>query len=298
MKRKIFILGSNGFIGNWLLRRFSALSKKDCIKGFSSGDCNLLSWKSVKKAFAGCGRRDVVIMCSAISRIRDNSFSAMQKNIQMAYHLAEAFRLRSVDQLIFLSTVDVYGCTTRPDIKDRDCISETTALHPDDFYSLSKVTSEFLLRTRMKELGIPLAVLRLPGVYGPRDNGQSLIGSFITQAKTKKVLSVYGAGDILRNYVYVDDIFQVIHLIVRKKINKTLNLVSPKSYAILEIAQIIQRQMGKEICIQFKKVDSKNEKRSRSIICNSRELNKIFPGIRMRDLKEGVRVYLQDLKYT
>ena len=215
----------------------------------------------------------------------------MTQNIQMAYHLAEVLRERPVAQVVFLSTIDVYGCKKRRTLKNKDIISEHSSLHPDDPYSLSKVASEMLLQQQAEKLKVPLVILRLPGVYGPGDGGRSLVSTLIHQAEKFRKISVHGSGRILRNYVFIDDVVQAVFNVIEKKVSGVLNIVSPRSYTILEIAKMVRLVLNVKVPVECQKKGFAEGLRTRSIVCANLHLRKVLPGLKMHDLNEGIRQY-------
>ena len=159
---KIVVLGNSGFIGKYLYDKLSIQYKT---YGLSSVECNLLNIDEVKKTLVVLKKNDILILCSSITRLMENSIESMNKNILMAQNIALVINNIKIKQLIFLSTIDVYGVN----IID-EYISEDTQLNPYDYYATSKVVSEFILRKVCKENNINLFIARLSGVYGHGDN--------------------------------------------------------------------------------------------------------------------------------
>lgn len=187
--KRIIILGSSGFIGECLFEKFSLLSNLE-VEGFSSNDCNLLSMNDVRNALSDMTSDDALIMSSAVTRLKENTFNSMLKNIQMVENVSKVLPEHPVGQFVYLSTVDVYGIY----VKNNARISEKLDLNPNDYYAISKIASEFLLKKECFKKNIPLTILRLTGVYGPGDKGQSTIGAFILSAFKERKVCVYGRG--------------------------------------------------------------------------------------------------------
>ena len=78
MRKRVIILGSSGFIGSWLLKRFSSEGTYEAV-GFSSQDCNLLSVPSIQSALSDLNSEDVVILTAAIARIKENSHNSFDR---------------------------------------------------------------------------------------------------------------------------------------------------------------------------------------------------------------------------
>ena len=292
MQQRIVILGGSGFIGGSLSRPLSSLGQGRIVQAFSSQDCNLLFPDSINRSLAGICQKDILIFSSAISRLKENTPDSMLKNIQMAQNLARFLIQHPVKQLIFFSSVDVYGCEKKDSISLP--LSEGSPYQPDDCYALGKVASELFLEMTLKEQNIPLAILRFPGVYGPGDGQKSLVGLFMRKALKEKMITVFGDGKQLRNYTYVDDIAAVITEIMAHPLNGAVNVVSEKSYSILQIAEMVKRVVNNGCRIDFKKV-SQPPSRSLDIVFINQEFKRIFPRIHLRDLRQGIKEYHKSL---
>lgn len=285
--KRIIILGSSGFIGKWLLEKFSLHSNLE-VKGFSSNDCNLLSMDDVRNALSDTTGDDVLIMTSAITRLKENTFNSMLKNIQMAENVSKVIAEYPVGQFIYLSTVDVYGIYVKSDVK----ISEELDFNPNDYYATSKIVSELLLKKECCKKNVPLTILRLSGVYGPGDEGKSTIGTFILCALKERKVCVYGKGQNMRDYVYIDDIYKIANEAIRKKLNKTINIATGKSYSVLQIVDVIKSLSPRRFQIESRPKANKDEKRIEDMMFDCSLLRKEFPGLQMVDLEDGISCYI------
>jgi nucleoside-diphosphate-sugar epimerase len=281
--KRIIILGASGFIGKMIFKKFSLHNNIE-VKGFSSQGCNLLLMDDLRRNLSDLTLEDVVIVTAAITRLKENTFDSMVKNIEMAGNLSKVLLERPLGQLIFLSTVDVYGIHLRKNAK----ISERLIPDPDDYYATSKIASEFLLRKVCVERGIPLTIMRLCGVYGPGDKGNSAITSFISRAFNKKKVSVYGSGENLRDYVYVDDIYKVASRSIEKRLNKTINIATGKSHSVLQIVKIIKSLFPQDFEIEFRPMPAHAEKRIENMVFDCSLLKREFPDLGLTSLEEGV----------
>ena len=89
-------------------------------------------------------------------------------------------------------------------------ITEELLPQPFNYYSISKLSSESILKKVCFKNKIPLLILRMPGIYGPGDDDISLINKFVKSALTKKKVTLIGNGKDKRDLVYVDDIYKII----------------------------------------------------------------------------------------
>ncbi len=279
---KIHVLGSSGFIGNQLYRYFS--EDNYSVKGYSSLDCNLLSKNSIKKSLR-INPKDVVIMASSITRLKGNSLESMIKNIKMADNVFNFIKDDSLSQFIFLSTIDVYG--TRPKLP----INENLSPNPKDYYSLSKLSSEFILKNSCANKNIPLLILRLSGVYGKKDEGKSTINKLVESANKGKI-TIFGDGNNRRDFVHVKNLYDVIKNAIFNKTNCILNVATGKDYSIKEITEII-KEFFPRTGIEYKE---KTNGRAKDIVFDTALLKKTFPKIEFMGIKEGLDLYLREYK--
>ncbi len=292
MSKRVIILGKSGFIGGWLFKRFSE-DKSFKVKGFSSQECNLLSLDSTEHALSDLKRDDIVIMAAAVTRTKENTFAAFLKNIQMAETVSRVLHDCPVRQLVYLSSIDVYGSLEKKFNIQKKRISECGKPNPDDYYAMAKVTSEFLLQSQLTKNHTALSILRLPGVYGPGDGGQSLIGQFIRSMTQEGKVSIFGDGGDRRDYLYVDDVYRIVKEAIRIRFDGILNAVSTKSTSVLEIAQLIKFLSGCECAITFEPVKDKENERIKNMRVSNSLLQRTFPDFRFRELAQGISVYLK-----
>jgi len=287
MKKKIHILGASGFIGNSLYRNFSAENETE-VKRYSSQDCNLLFYNSVSLTLPEFNKDDVVIMASSITRLKENSLESMAKNIKMADNVSRFIGNNPPSQFIFLSTADVYGISpTLP-------INEKLLPNPNDHYAISKLSSEFILKSTCSKKDIPLLTLRLSGMYGNGDDGISTINRLVKSAREGKITLVNGGVD-RRDFVYVDDLYRIIKEGIDKKIDLTVNIATGENHSIREIAELIGFLFSEKISIEYKERKEEGN-RIGEIRFDTRLLRETFPKIRFMDIKSGLSFYIQEQK--
>ena len=228
-----------------------------------------------------------VIFTAAITRTVDNSYSAMISNIAMAHNVCREIGKGNVNHVTFLSTIDVYGIHVKRGSK----ITESFVPNPNDYYATSKLVSELLLRQASDRSGVPLAVFRLPGIYGI-DGPGSTVGQMIQRAKATKKIIVYGEGNNLRDFVYVNDVSKIIRKAVAKKLNNLLNIGTGKSVALGRVASIIRDALPFEVELIYDRRSPRADNRIKDIELDCTKLQTIFPDISMTELSLGVKRYV------
>lgn len=283
---RIHILGSDGFVGKRLMVFFSGIAET---RGYSLSDCDLLSLESVSN-LPKFTEQDVVIMVSSITRLKENSLESMEKNILMADNISKFIKENPPGYFVFLSTIDVYGANPQIPVK------ETNFPNPSDYYSLSKLASEFLLRKVCAEKDIPLLILRLSGLYGKGDEGKSTINKLFESAVRDRKITIIGDGSDTRDFVYVEDVCKLIWNGILQKKDSLVNVATGESYSINEIVNLLRQYLSYGISIEYK--EESGQKRAKELRFDNSLLKKNFPWFEFTNLKNGLKLYFETPRLT
>ncbi len=190
---------------------------------------------------------DAVMHLAAESHV-DRSISGpaafIQTNIVGTYTLLEAARsywneLDSARKAAFrfhhISTDEVYGS-----LDDSGFFTEDTAYEPNSPYSASKASSDHLVRAWHHTYGLPVVTTNCSNNYGPYHFPEKLIPLVILNAVNGKPLPIYGKGDNIRDWLYVDDHARALRLVLEKgKLGETYNIGGWNEKTNLEVVQAI-----------------------------------------------------------
>lgn len=228
---KFVILGCTGFIGSCLAEHLSGEEGCECV-GVSTRGCDLLDAKRTERVLNKICNDRIVVYAAGIPRLKGNTFEDMQNNIRMVFNTTSALMKTTPKRMVFLSSVEVYG------VPRELPVTEKTALEPTTLYGLGKITAEMLLRRWHLQTGIPLNILRLPGVYGPNDGGSGFIGALVEAILDKSVFALYGDGSSTRDYIYVHDIPRVVLALANSSVGYSLlNLATGCSLSLNDIME-------------------------------------------------------------
>jgi len=176
---------------------------------------------------------DAVMHLAAESHV-DRSISGpsefIQTNIIGTYTLLEAVRhywdaLGEEGKANFrfhhISTDEVYGDLEGPE----ELFTETTPYQPSSPYSASKASSDHLVRAWSRTYGLPILVTNCSNNYGPYHFPEKLIPLIILNALEGKPLPIYGKGDQVRDWLYVEDHARALYKVVTEGvIGETYNI--------------------------------------------------------------------------
>lgn len=150
-----------------------------------------------------------------------------------------------------VSTDEVYGDLPldRPDL----FFTETTPLHTSSPYSASKASADLLVQAYYRTYKLPVTISRCSNNYGPYHFPEKLIPLMIANVLNDKKLPVYGKGENVRDWLYVEDHCSAIDLIIRKgKIGEVYNIGGHNERTNLEVVKTIIKELGKsEDLIEF-----------------------------------------------
>jgi dTDP-glucose 4,6-dehydratase len=151
------------------------------------------------------------------------------------------------DKLFYhISTDEVYGSLSAEDA----AFTEKNAYLPHSPYSASKASSDHFVRVYHDTYGLPVIVSNCSNNYGPNQFPEKLIPLFIHNIKNEKPLPVYGKGTNVRDWLYVEDHVDAIHLIFHKgKIGETYNIGGNNEWKnidlIHQLIEIMDKKLGK-----------------------------------------------------
>lgn len=135
----------------------------------------------------------------------DNSihsdYQFIQTNIIGTHNLLQLVREFDT-KLLHVSTDEVYGCLP---LEGNDKFTEQTAYSPNNPYSATKAASDHLVRAYYKTHGVKAVVTNCSNNYGPRQHAEKFIPTIIRRAKAEEPIPVYGNGNYVRDWLYVDD---------------------------------------------------------------------------------------------
>lgn len=135
----------------------------------------------------------------------DNSihsdYQFIQTNIIGTHNLLQLVREFDT-KLLHVSTDEVYGCLP---LEGNDKFTEQTPYSPNNPYSATKAASDHLVRAYYKTHGVKAVVTNCSNNYGPRQHAEKFIPTIIRRAKAGEPIPVYGNGNYIRDWLYVDD---------------------------------------------------------------------------------------------
>ena len=188
------------------------------------------------------------------STIPDTSNSDLQydisSNVLSTLMLLEVVKYSSVKKLIFISSGGtVYG------IPKTIPISELHETNPICGYGIHKLAIEKYLYLYHYNHGLDYCILRLSNPYGEAqisDRSQGVIGKFVYKVIMREKLEIWGDGNVVRDYIYIDDVIDALLLTIRYEgKEKVLNVSSGKGHSLRDIVTLMENEAETPLEVTF-----------------------------------------------
>ena len=192
-------------------------------------------------------RFDAVIHFAAESHV-DRSIVTpdifLQTNILGTAVLLDAVNRFGVKRFHQISTDEVYGSIP---LDSDEAFTEDAPLKPGNPYAASKAAADMLCMSYYNSYGTPVTISRSCNNYGPRQFPEKLVPKIITSALHNEKVPLYGDGQNVRTWLFVEDHCRAIDRIIHDgKIGNIYNVDGTDDYANINLAQDILQRMGKD----------------------------------------------------
>ena len=219
--KKIFITGGAGFIANAIISRLIndnsitiydnfhrdtlTGSGYDTHRNIKIINADVLDYENVLKSMEGA---DIVIHAAAIAGIDTviiKPTETMIVNMIGTANVLKAAKIHGIkDRFVDFSTSEVFGSMAFKPTEDAETVAGSAG-EARWTYAVSKLAGEHLTIAYFREFGLPVVSVRPFNVYGPGQTGEGAIQIFIKRALKNEEIHIYGDGNQIRAWCYVDD---------------------------------------------------------------------------------------------
>ena len=264
---KFLVTGGAGFIGSAVIRhlindtehsvvnvdKLTYAGNLNSLKSVSDSDryafeeVDICDAEAIKRVYK-THQPDIIMHLAAeshVDRSIDGPGEFIQTNILGTYTLLDQARAywaaldeekKEAFRFHHISTDEVYGDLEGTD----DLFTETTPYAPSSPYSASKASSDHLVRAWQRTYGLPTLVTNCSNNYGPYHFPEKLIPLIILNALEGKALPVYGKGDQIRDWLYVEDHARALVIVATQgKIAETYNIGGHNEKQNIEVVNTI-----------------------------------------------------------
>ena len=283
-KINYIVLGNTGFIGknleNYLLR------KKKIVKGFASKKINLLIKAKALKLSKFINSKTIIFFLSFNKNQKNATVEDLQKNLLLTKNFLEVLNKNKPKSVLFFSSQSIYGENT-----NNTNTTEKTLPDPTSFYGIAKYTAERMMTKYCLEKKIPLIIVRIPRVYGLGDNVNNYGPMKFTDFfKKKKTLTLWGDGSEKRDYLYIDDLNEILLKLIKKNFTGLVNICSGTAHSFLQIIKHIE-----SLTKQRYKLKKKRRSRPKvDHIMNNKFLKQIIGDYKFTSLKSGLSLLIKN----
>ncbi len=265
-KNTLLVTGGAGFIGSALIRQLitetdftvinidkltyagnlESLTEIDASPNYHFEQADICDAEAMDRIFSQYQPSAMMHLAaeSHVDRSIDGPADFVQTNVVGTYILLEAARkywksLSADDAGKFrfhhISTDEVYGT-----LGETGLFTETTPYQPNSPYSATKAGSDHLVRAWHHTYGLPVLMTNCSNNYGPYQFPEKLIPVVINNALAGKPLPIYGKGENIRDWLYVDDHARALRLVLAEgKLCESYNVGGFNEHTNLEVVQLI-----------------------------------------------------------
>ncbi len=267
----ILITGGAGFIGSHVIRRFVNsypnynIINLDCLTyagnlenlidieskpNYKFVKADITDSKAVGDVFSKYNVQAVIHLAaeSHVDRSIANPMEFIKTNIEGTVNLLNAARAHWGDDFsnklfYHISTDEVYGS-----LGDEGLFTESTSYDPRSPYSASKASSDHLVRAYFHTFNLPVIISNCSNNYGPNQFPEKLVPLVINNIQNRKPLPIYGKGENVRDWLYVEDHAAAIDRIFHNgKHGETYNVGGNNEWKNIDLVRLICRIMDKKL---------------------------------------------------
>ncbi len=191
---------------------------------------------------------DVIVNFAAETHV-DRSINEpapfLKTNVYGVFNILETARRLEVPLVVHISTDEVYG-----DLWGKEPADEEAPFKPSSPYSASKASGDLLCQAYWRTYRLPVIIVRPSNNYGPYQYPEKFIPKIIIRALHDKPIPIYGRGEQVRDWLYVEDFAEALDIVINKgSKGEAYNMPGFNERKNLEVVETILKLMGKPLTL-------------------------------------------------
>ena len=278
---RALITGGAGFIGSHLAERL--IEKGDHVTVVDD-----LSTGSIKNIQHLEGNKNFSLVIDSV--LHSPTAESLIKKCDIVFHMAAAVGVKLIvnepvktiitniqgteivlssaskwrKKVILASTSEIYGKNVSPTFKEDDDMVFGPTTKSRWSYACSKAIDEFLGLAYFREKKLPVIILRLFNIVGPRQTGRygMVLPTFIKQALNEEKITVYGDGTQTRSFTYISDLLEVLMKLpdIKEAYGNVFNIGGEQEISMIDLAKLVKAKTKSSSEIVYIPYDEAYEK--------------------------------------
>ena len=300
---RVLVTGCAGFIGSHLvdrlLQRDNDVIGIDCFTDYYPEEQKLANlsralnnerFTLIRQDILGMRRFprvDHVFHLAAQPGVRASwgaNFATYTKNnVEATQRLLEFYRSTELESFIYSSSSSVYGDAELP-------MREDARPLPVSPYGVTKLAAENLCYLYWKNYGVPVVSLRYFTVYGPRQRPDMAIHRFVYAILHEREIQVYGDGEQLRDFTFVDDVIEALELAAQSdKKGEVFNIGGGQTISVNALIRSIESLVGKKARVRY---IERQKGDARDTLADAAKATRLLSWSPHTDLESGLKTYV------
>lgn len=214
-------------------------------------------------------------------------------------NILDSCRVNTIEHLLYASSSSVYGDMAITPFKEQDIVDQ-----PQSLYAASKRANELMAYSYSHQYQIPTTGLRFFTVYGPWGRPDMAVYNFTKQIDSGRSIDVYGEGEVMRDFTYVDDVVEAIIRVIKKppkyQITKPdnkstkapaqiFNVGNGKPVSVNTLVGLIEDSLGKKAVIRYKPRPAEDMQITHADI---QDLERMIGPLQTTSINDGIRKFI------
>ena len=212
--KRVVIMGAGGFVGKTCSRLLK--SRRLEVTDLTRKEVDLLTSDAARQLASHLSPEAVLIVTSALAPCR--SVPMLLDNLRMIEAVITAVKSHPVAHLVYLSSDAVYKDSSQP-------LAEASCAEPGSLHGVMHLTREVMLKSEVPD--VPQVLVRPTLIFGPGDPHDGYgPNRFMRFARQGKDIVLYGAGEELRDHIFIEDVAEIVGRCVAHRATGVVNAVT------------------------------------------------------------------------